>query len=191
VAWKTKQPVRLIYMGGTDVPHVVAYLINAGLVPHTYLNVGLNMPLPAEAYQSDMPNVIFAETPVKLGYRYLEQPPDGYGPVYGFRDKLGNVLGYAMTNSPEIALEWKAGFSSGWSSLTGTPVRGILVVLMIGILLIATLELRTRVRLPQLSIERGSKVEEESTDLASIQGDDFVIEFRFRIRRPPRQRNQP
>jgi hypothetical protein len=178
-------------MGATDVPHIVAYLINAGLVPHTYLNVALNLPLPAEAYQSDMPTVVFSETPVKLGYLYLEQPPDGFDLPYVFRDKLGNVLGYAMTNSPEIPLEWKAGFSSGWSSLTGTPVRGILVVLMIGILLMAIVELRSRVRLPQLSIERGSKVEEDSTSLTSIQGDDFVIEVRFRIRRPPRQRNQP
>ena len=191
VAWSTEKPVRLIYMGATDVAHRVAYLVNAQLVPHTYINSPISSALPMEAFQPDRPTVVFAETIVKQGYPYLEQPPAGFGPLLEYRDRLGNILGYAMANSPDVQLQWQAGYSSGWDSLTRTPVWVLLIILMIGILLVALWELRNRVRLPRLSIERGSRVEEESTSLTSIQGDDFEIEFRLRIRRPSRKRNQP
>ncbi len=191
VAWRTEEPVEMIYLGRADIPHRVAYLINARMVPHTYLSVDLNAFSPAEYLKPDMPTVLFWETNTKEGNPYLEKVPAGFSTPIAFRDKSGNILGYATTNSRDVSLEWKAGFSSGWSSLTHTPVRGILLLLLMGILLVGAFGLRNRFSLPRLSFETGRHVQEETPDTAMEKSDAFEVEFSIRVRVSPRKRNRP
>lgn len=189
VAWSTEKPVQLIYLGPTDVAHRVAYLINNSLVPHTYINLDLNAFSPEEAIQPGVPTVVFAETSAKEGIPYLEKLPAGFGSLLDFRNKEGVTLGYAMTNSPEVQLDWNAGFSTGLDSLVNTPVRNLLLVLSILLLVLGALELRKRFRFPRLAFARTTDFPRE-TSIEQVEGNVFELEFRLRIRLPGRKRDQ-
>ncbi len=190
VAWRTEKPVEIIYIGRTDIPHRVAYLVTSKMVPHTYLNIDLNAFSPREHLKADMPTVLFWETNTKEGLAYLQKVPAGFSAPVAYRDKAGDVIGYATTNSPDVHLAWKAGLFGGWSSLTGTPVRTILLLLLMGILLAGALWLRNRFSWPRLSFEAGRQVQGNEADPDPERGDSFEIDFSFRIRVSPRKRKR-
>ncbi|RPJ28958.1 MAG: hypothetical protein EHM33_02600 [Chloroflexi bacterium] len=190
-AWRTEKPVEIVYIGRTDIAHRVAYLINAKMVPHTYLNVDIDIFSPREHLKPDLPTILFWETNTKEGFPHLQQVPDGFGAPVAFHDRNGNVVGYASTNLPGISLERKAAFSSGWSSLTDTPVRNILLFLLVGIFLTGLWGLRNRFSWPRLSVETGEQVQGEVSDAGVEKSDAFDIELSLRIRISPRKRNRP
>jgi 4-amino-4-deoxy-L-arabinose transferase-like glycosyltransferase len=213
VAWQTEQPIEIVYIGRSDVPHRVAYLINTRMVPHTYLTVDLNAFSPREHLNSDLPTVLFWETSTKEGLPHLERVPASFSAPVVFRNKDGYVLGYATTNSADISLELRSGFSSGWSSLINTPVWNILLVLLIAIFLVVIFGFASRFSWPRLMFPNGQLAEENEGKDRMLTGDDpepgvlvqeeegsdthpkkseaFDIEFSFRIRISPRKRNRP
>lgn len=214
VAWKNLKPVDVIYIGRADVPHRVAYLITTRMVPHTYSTLDLQAFSPQEHVRLDQPTVLFWETSSREGVPHLERVPAGFQAPVVVRDPSGNILGYASSNSDDVDLQWRAGFASGWSSLTGTPVRNILLLLLVGMFLTALLGLVARFSWPHLmfSMEKpAEEIEQKDQMLLAEQGGDpeqtarvqpeetssplprkskgFEVEFSFRVRISPRKRN--
>jgi 4-amino-4-deoxy-L-arabinose transferase-like glycosyltransferase len=190
VAWRAERPLDLVYVGRTDIAHRVAYLVSAKMVPHSYVNVDLNVFSPQDVLNPDKPTVLFVETNAKEGLSYLEKPPAGFSMPVPFLNRAGAILGYALTNSPGLSLAWKPGFSSGWDSLIDSPARTVLLVLLLGIVLVGAYGLQKRYAWPQISLETGNQPPQESAG-APERGGTFEVEFHFRIRFPSRRKNPP
>ncbi|MBN2117847.1 MAG: glycosyltransferase family 39 protein [Anaerolineales bacterium] len=190
VALRTEAPVQIIYLGPINVAHRVAYFVNTKMVPHTYMSVDLSVLSLQEYIKPDMPAVLFWEINTPAGLEFLERVPAGFQTPVAYYDNAGNVLGYAATNSPDVRLVWSAGSSGGWSSLTRTPARNILLLLLAGILLAGVFGLWNRFSWPRLSFEMERQAQEEASDPAVETSDTFEVEFSFRIRMSPRKRNR-
>jgi hypothetical protein len=191
VAWRTEKPVEIIYLGPTNVPHRVAYTVNTKMAPHTYLNVDFKTFSPQEHIVPGMPTILFWDANTQEGYEFLERVPKGFSKPVAYQDKAGNILGYAATNAPGILLAWKPGPLDGWASLTDTPARAVLLLLLTGIVLAGAFGLRKRVSLPRLSFETGRQVQNETSDPPAEKSDALEVELSFRIRVSPRKRNPP
>ena len=190
VALRTEEPVQIIYFGPINVAHRVAYFVNTKMVPHTYLSVDLSALSLQEYIKPNTPAVLFWEINTPAGLEFLERVPADFKTPVAYYDNAGNLLGYAATNSPDVHLEWRAGSSGGWNSLTRTPARNILLLLLAGILLAGVLGLRNRFSWPRLSFEMERQAQEEASDPAVEKSDTFEVEFSFRIRVSPRKRNR-
>ena len=180
ITWRTTTPTQIIYLGQSDIPHRVEYLVRAKIGPHTYKTAVVN----EFALQSELitngPTVIFVESTGDQEISLLQKPPTGFHDSIAYRDHNGNVIGYALTNM-EIDLQPKAGTEDGINSLLNTPVRNVLLSLMIVLALAGTLLLRQSHGWPREEIlfEVGSLAE----DLESEKFEKF--EFHLRIRIPP------
>ncbi len=190
VAWRTKKPAVLIYLGRTDVAHRVAYVINTKMAPHIYLNLDPSAFPLQDVLMPELPTVLFVETNTKEGLPYLQQPHAGFTAPIAFYNKAGSVLGYTMTNSSDIPLTWKPESIDGWNSLTESPARNILLVLLIGVLLVGLIGLWNRLAWPRLSLETGKQIHREE-DKSTERSDAFEVELHFRIRFPSRKKNPP
>jgi hypothetical protein len=191
VALRTEKPVTMVYLGSPLVVHRVAYFVNTGMVPHTFTNVDFNAFSPQTYLGPGMRTILFWDTNTPQGTEYLQQVPRGFGAPVAFRDSSGNIWGYAATNSPEVSLDPIDGSSRGWNSLTGTPARAVLLLLLTAILVTTALGLRNRFSWPRLSFQAERQSSAEASDTAIAGNDAFEVELSFRIRVSPRKQKQP
>ncbi|MGE5775805.1 MAG: ArnT family glycosyltransferase [Chloroflexota bacterium] len=192
VAWialHTEKPSAIVYLGASVTAHRVAYLVNTRVVPHTFLSTEFSSFTPEPYAGPGVQTILFWDASSQ-GTEYLDHVPAGFGAPVPYRDNVGNVWGYATTNSPEVNLEWRAGSSDGWDSLTGTPVWTVLLVLLAAILLVGAVGLRNRFSLPRLSFDAGKQVQGEASNTAIDKSEAFDVEISLRIRVSPRKRNE-
>lgn len=189
VALQTEKPSAIVYLGSPMLVHRVAYFVSTRMVPHTYLSTDFSSFTPEPYAGPGVQTILFWDANAQ-GNEYLKHVPDGFGTPVAYHDNVGNVWGYATTNSPAVNLEWQAGSSNGWDSLTGTPARTVLLLLLAGILLVGGIVLRNRFSLPHLSFDAGRSVREEESNTAIDRSDAFDVEISLRIRVSPRKRNE-
>lgn len=189
VALQTEKPSAIVYLGSPMLVHRVAYFVSTRMVPHTYLSTDFSSFTPEPYAGPGVQTILFWDANAQ-GYEYLKHVPAGFGAPVAYHDNVGNVWGYATTNSPAVNLEWQAGSSNGWDSLTGTPARTVLLLLLAGILLVGAVGLRNRFSLPRLSFDAGRPVREEESNTAIDRSEAFDVEISFRIRVSPRKQNK-
>ena len=191
IAWRNDKPADLIYLGRTDIAHRVAYLVNVKMVPHGYASMDVNAFSPESSLSPNTPTILFAEVTTQDGISYLQQPPAGFDRPIAYHDKNGKILGYAMTNSPGVNLQPKAGLADGLHSLTDKPVRHVILILLLGMLVTATLGLRNRFAWPRVTVEAGNRDQETEADKSSEGSEGYEVDIRLRIRIPARKQKPP
>lgn len=165
IAWRTEKPILLLYLGRTDVAHKVAYVVNTKMGPHFYLNLDPGMFPVASTLLPEISTVVFVELPSTEGIPYLQDPPEGYTSPVAFRNKAGEVLGYVMTNSPGIPVEWPYRTESALDSVWESPAGAVLSVLLIAFVSTGIVVLRrNRFVLPRLDFALYKRVESTAVD---------------------------
>jgi hypothetical protein len=137
IAWRTEEPITIVYVGSTGSPHRVQYLVDTHMVPHKYISVSQE-------------NFRWTDAPAK-SIVFFEGQPDGKGTplpeppstftneaAYTNPDKL--IIGYAWANV-QVDLQPAAPFPISNGKF---PVTIILVfsTLAIIILLLSTIQIR-------------------------------------------------
>jgi 4-amino-4-deoxy-L-arabinose transferase-like glycosyltransferase len=185
IAWRTRTPINIIYVSSSDVPHRVKYIVDSKMVPHGYTSALLNEFTAQSDPITDRPTVIFIESHGEQAIPFLQKPPPGFrAPVaYYFHD--GTLLGYALTNA-DIDLQPKVGMDDGLNSLLNTPIRGVLIALIVVLVITGAVELSQLRGWPPeeilLEIHNERKEKEDESD---------GFEFDFRLRIPPHKRKAP
>jgi hypothetical protein len=177
ITWRTTTPAQIVYLGQSNVPHRVEYLVSAKIAPHTYKTALVNEFSSQRGLITNAPTIIFIESPGDQEIPLLQHPPTGFHDPVTYRDHNGNIIGYALTNM-DVDLQPNVGMENGINSILNKPVRSVLLILMIVIVAAGTLLLRQTRGWPREEIlfEVGSHRENPGSE---------KFEFYLRIRIPP------
>lgn len=190
LAWRTEKPVEIIYLSETQVPHRVEYLINAGMIPHTYRSMLISEFSSETDLAGNTPTMIFVDSPHEDKFPLQGLDLNGFGKAVSYKYKNEYITGYATTNTG-IDLNPNVGVADGLNSLRDTPVRYVLLGLFI--LLVTTILLITQriVGWPrkEFLLEIGKKRTETGQSIAGDSNDKSEFDFHLRIRIPPRKRD--
>ena len=192
IAWRTEKPVNLLYLGETEKPHRVEYLVNSHVAPHQYKSSTIAEFSSHPELESGAPTIIFVDSRGADELSIVQNPPAGFEQVVLFKHRDGYVIGSAMTNA-DINLNPKTGMEEGLHSLTGEPVRYVLLLLFILIPAFGALALQDAVGWPreELLIEIGQDPSKQAQIQASESGERAEFKFYLRLRIPPHRRRMP
>ena len=177
ITWRTTTPAQVVYLGQSDIPHRVEYLVRAKIALHTYKTALVNEFSSQSDLITNAPTIIFIESPGDQEIPLLQHPPTGFHDPVTYRNPNGNITGYALTNM-DVDLQPKVGMEDGINSLLNKPVRNVLLILIIVLVVAGTLLLRQSRGWPREEIlfELGSPGEDSGSE---------KFEFHLRIRIPP------
>lgn len=186
LAWRTEEPVDLVYLGEAQVPHRVEYLVKSKMVPHNYKTALISEFSPQTDLDPNRPTLIFVDSPNAADFPLKDLPLPGLGEpaAYKYRDEY--IIGFATTNT-DIDLTPKVGMDAGLDSLRTAPVRYILFTLTAFLIILAViLLLKTTAFLQKeflLEIGRPPAKTDSNPDNGKAE-----FNFHLRIRIPPRRR---
>ncbi len=141
IAWKTEAPANLIYLGEEIKPRRVQYLVNVKIVDHNYRSLTYTEFSPKE-HLSNQPTILFIDNNKKELRSSLRNLPGFSVPIpYTYTD--GSIIGYVITNTV-IDINPKVDREEGWLSMMGTPVRWVLMVLILVCAVSGITTLKTR-----------------------------------------------
>lgn len=188
LAWRTEEPLEIIYLSETQVPHRVEYLINARMIPHTYRSILISEFSSETDLRGNYPTIIFVDIPHADSFPLQEYSLGGFGEPVTYKYKDDYIAGYAVTNT-DIDLNPKVGIADGINSLVNTPVRYVLSGLFLLLIPTLILILQKTNGWPRkeflLEIGRRESEYEQNTD--SQKEDKPEFDFHLRIRIPPRK----
>ena len=188
IAWRVETPVNLIYLGETDKPHRVEYLVNSKVVSHTY-QTSLIGEFSAETdVAKNEPTIIFLESQQTEQISLIQNPPVGFHRPVTFRYPDGQTIGYAMTNS-DIDLQPKIGVEDGWNSLIDLPILYALLLLAGMAVVFGMLALKDAIGWPSRDIllEIGKTQSKENQADVADGSEKPEFDFHLRIRIPARK----
>jgi hypothetical protein len=137
IAWRTEEPITIVYVGSTGSPHRVQYLVDTHMVPHKYISVS------QENFRwTDAPakSIVFFEGQPDGKGTPLPEPPSTFTNEAAFTNPDKLIIGYAWANM-QVDLQPAAPFPISNGKF---PVTIILVfsTLAIIILLLSTIQIR-------------------------------------------------
>jgi 4-amino-4-deoxy-L-arabinose transferase-like glycosyltransferase len=186
LAWRTEEPLDLIYLGETEVPHRVEYLVKSKMVLHTYKTHLLSEFSPQTDLDANNPTIIFVDSPNAETFPLQDLSLPGFGEPVTFKYRDEYITGFALTNT-DVDLSPKVGTDAGLDSLTTAPVRYVLftlvaILILLGVLLILKTKAWSQ---KEFLLEIGQAPSNAGNDT-----DAGKVEFNFhlRIRIPPRKR---
>ena len=190
LAWRTEEPLEVIYLGETDIPHRVEYLINARMIPHTYKTMLISDFSAQTDLDGNDPVLIFVDSPHSEEFPLQDLSSRGFGKVTSYQYKNEYIMGYAVTNTG-IDLNPKVGIADGLNSLIDTPVRYVLAALFILLIVTGLLITWKMIGWPQREflLEIGQRRPETEQSADSDKNEKPEFDFHLRIRIPPRNQN--
>ena len=126
IAWRTEEPLTIVYVGPTDRRHRVQYQVDTRMAPHKYLSVA------QEDFEwQDVPpkSIVFFEVQPQGKGTLLPGPPSTFTNNAAYTDREGSVFGYAWANT-EVELQPRLSLPA----FTGLPLAATLGMAIIGAL---------------------------------------------------------
>jgi len=122
IAWRTKEPLTIVYVGRTDIRHRVQYEVDTRLVSHKYVGVT------AEGFDwQEIPenSIVFYEQQVQG----IPASPQRFNNAAIYTNKNGETLGHAWANT-NVDLQPQPLFAG----LTDIPIPVVLGIVFIGLI---------------------------------------------------------
>ncbi|MFL7870684.1 MAG: glycosyltransferase family 39 protein, partial [Anaerolineales bacterium] len=155
IAWRTTdQPLTIVYVGNTESPHRVEYLVSTHMVPHTYVSI------PQEDLDwQEMPpqSIVFFEGQPDGKNTFIPSPPPTFTNSATYTDPNQYVIGYAWANT-DVDLQPAPPFPISNGKF---PVTIILVALLLAIIITLLAILKIRVRSERLPEGSGLRMQAE------------------------------
>lgn len=191
LAWRTEEPVEIIYLGETDIPHRVEYLINARMIPHSYKTMLISEFSAETDLAGNDPEIIFVDSPHTEEFPFQDLSSRGFGEAVSYQYKNEYIMGYAVTNAG-IELNPKVGIADGFNSLINTPVRYVLATLFTLVAATVLLIIWKTVGWPrkEFLLEVGKRRSETDRSVNNDKNEKPEFDFHLRIRIPARKQNR-
>lgn len=185
LAWRTEEPVDLVYLGEAQVPHRVEYLVKSKMVPHNYKTALISEFSPQTDLDPNRPTLLFVDSPNAADFPLgdLSLPGFSQPAVYKYRDEY--IIGFATTNA-DLDLSPKVGTDAGLDSLTTAPVRYILFTLTAFLIILAVILLLKTTAFSQK--EFLLEIGQPPSNTSNADNGKPEFNFHLRIRIPPRRR---
>lgn len=136
IAWRTDEPLTLVYVGNTGTHHRVEYLVNTHMVPHKYISVA-----PENFKWQDVPSksIVFIEMQPEGKWTPLPEPPPRFTNHATYTNHNGDLLGYAWANT-NVELQPKLSLPD-FTGLPLTAALGVAIIAALAFLLRGTIRL--------------------------------------------------
>jgi 4-amino-4-deoxy-L-arabinose transferase-like glycosyltransferase len=190
LSWKIEKPVHIFYLSETERPHRIDYLIRTQISNHSYTSGVISEFSAAASLTKKEPVIIFVDTQQLEGIPFIDNPPTGFHTPVQYRHPDGLSLGYALTNT-DIDLSPKIGLADGFNSISGTPVRFVLLALLIPFVIGVVWGFRQAVDWPQTDIlfEISTDRVKQKQELDPAE-ENKGFEFHLRLRIPARRKDR-
>jgi hypothetical protein len=137
------------------------------------------------------PAIIFVDTLRTDRLAIIDEPPAGFRTLVQYFHQDGYSMGYALTNT-NVDLNPITGVEDGWNSLLRTPVRLVLLLLMVPLVIGLAGGLRNATGWPQEDVVLEFHIGPSKRDQAEAveRSGEGQFEFHLRLRIPAHKPNQ-
>ena len=143
IAWRTKEPVTIVYVGSTDIRHRVQYQVDTRMVPHKYIGVTVEdfdwQKLPTNS-------IVFYEQQAQG----IPTPPQSFNNVATYVNQDGVAIGYAWT-ATNVDLQPQPILAG----LINVPIPAMLGVVILGLMVFL---MRGKIRLEKNENGKGFRL---------------------------------
>ena len=129
IAWRTEEPLTIVYVGPTDIRHRVQYQIDTRMAPHAYIGIvqeDFN-------WQAVPPkSIVFFEVQAEGKGTQLSKPPSEFANTASYTNRDGQIFGYAWANT-DVNLKPQPPFpiTMGEIPVTIIPALSVLVIIVV------------------------------------------------------------
>ena len=154
IAWRTDEPLTIVYVGNTGNPHRVQYLVDTHMVPHRYVSVAQE-----DLNWQDVPakSVVFFEGQPDGKNTFIPPPPSTFINSAAYTNPEEEVIGYAWANT-DVDLQPAPPFPISNGKF---PVTIILVFSALAIIIILLMSLEIQVRAERIPDKPGLRLHAE------------------------------